>query len=62
MSRKGLVVRAVDHERAFADRFEIVVDPDAESGDVLGALARLLIPLAQDGVLQEQVSEEPVTT
>ena len=31
------------------DLFEIVVDPDAEPGDVLGALARLLISLPQDG-------------
>lgn len=31
------------------DLFEIVVDPDAEPGDVLGALARLLISLPMDG-------------
>jgi hypothetical protein len=43
------------------EHFDIVVDPDAEPGDVLGALARLLISMAQDGVSDEQVSEQSVT-
>lgn len=54
-------MQVVGRARDFPDQFDIVVDPGVEPGDVLGALARLLISIAQDGVLEEQVSEEPVT-
>jgi len=36
-------------EAPCGEHLDIVVDPDAEPGDVLGALARLLISLPQDG-------------
>lgn len=44
-----------------ADRFQIVLDPDSEPGDVLGALARLLISMAQEGVEEGQGLHRPPT-
>jgi hypothetical protein len=41
-------------QRDVVDRIDFSVDPDAEPGDVLGALARLLISIAQESVKEEQ--------
>jgi len=51
-------VRVAGSEHDLPDRFQIIVDPDAEPGDVLGALARLLISIPQDGDSDEHASRQ----
>ena len=45
-----------------APRVVFSVDESAPSGDVLGALARLLISMAQEGVEDKQASEKSRTS